>query len=346
MTKKLSCSVVKASQLYGTLTGSSQKCYGTIDGSMALNTNAAKITWSNSIFGNNKDIKNLSAGAYAVTVADDLGCSIALNTTLIEPTPLDMTVQVTKTCVNQSNAMAEIKASGGAGNLTYYFNGKPYNDGKMPNLSKGTYTAMVKDKNGCTSKTESVKIENFPVTTLQLYAGDTTSIVKGYDSLNVQIIIKIDGRIVTDVLSEQFQEFLVLPYPCPNCLSFIARTDSSTTYKVKLIDKNGCPASGKLRIGVEELIHEIDSPNGVTEGNPFKILNPYRSVRKINALRIFDRWGNMMYEELNFKISRQIGWDGKFRGVDCDPGVYAWVAVVEFLDGTIKVVHGDLTVVR
>jgi SprB repeat/CHU_C Type IX secretion signal domain len=337
---------VKVSQLYGTLTGTSQRCYGTIDGSIALNTNATQMTWNNANFANSKDITNLPAGFYAVTIADDLGCSLALNTTLTEPKPIDMALQVTKTCIDQSNGSVEIKASGGAGNLTYYFNTKPYNDGKMPNLAKGTYTAMVKDKNGCSSKTQNVKIENFPITTVKLYAEDTSTITKGYDSLNIEVVIKVDGRRVTDIESEGFQEFSIQPYSCPKCLNFFAKTDSSTTYKVKLVDKNGCPASDKLRIGVKEVVHEIDHPNAVTDGNKFTILPKQKSVRKINALRIFDRWGNLVYQELNFKPSRQIGWDGTFRGVDCDPGVYAWIAIVEFLDEEIKIFHGDITVVR
>jgi hypothetical protein len=337
---------VKVSQLKATLTAQSQSCYGIKDGKLDLSTNADSYVWNIPAFGKNQKITNLGAGIYSVDLSDALGCKMTLSKEIIEPKPIDMTVLTKKTCIGQKDGTLEMKASGGAGSLVYYVNGKPYNDGRMSNLAQGTYSAMVKDKNGCTSKTEIVKVENFPVTTLELYAGDTTSIVKGYDSLTIRAIIKIDGKLVTDVKSAGFQNYQWLPYACPDCLSIVARTDSSTTYSLKITDKNGCKVKDKLRIGVEELVREVDSPNGVTTGNPFKILNPERSVRKINALRIFDRLGNMVYQELNFTPKSQIGWDGSFRDVECDPGVYVWIAVVEFLDGSTKIFRGDITVIR
>jgi hypothetical protein len=336
---------VKVSQLKATLTSTSPKCYGTKDGAVSLTSNGNAFVWNDPSIGNNKDIKNLTQGNFAVTVSDDLACTLVLNTSITEPKPIDMTVTATKTCVGLSEGSVELKASGGAGNIKYYFQGKPYDDGKMTGLLSGTYSAMVKDKNGCTSKTETIKVENFPVTTLQLDAGDTTSIVKGYEALKIHAIIHVDGRKVTDVPSENFQYYEWLPYPCQNCLDIPARTDSSTTYKLKIVDKYGCKVFDKIRIGVDELVKEVDYPNAVTEGNPFKILNPHKSVRKFNVLRIFDRWGNLLFQQLNFKPDEQIGWDGTFRGVNVEPGVYVWIAVAEFLDGSTKIFKGDITVV-
>ncbi|MBK8357179.1 MAG: hypothetical protein IPL13_17945 [Saprospiraceae bacterium] len=40
------------------------------------------------------------------------------------------------------------------------------------------------------------------------------------------------------------------------------------------------------------------------------------------------------------------GWDGSFRGKEVEGGVFAWFAIVEFLDGKTKTFKGDVTVVR
>ncbi len=335
---------IKVSKLYGSIIAKSPKCGGVKNGSLNLNTNSTNIKWSTA-FGSEKIINNLSTGYFTVTLSDDLGCSLNLSATLTEPKPIELSVTSTKTCVGQKQGSFEMKTSGGTGALKYYVQGKPYDDGKMSNLTAGIYTIMVKDSEGCTSNTDKVTIENYPVTNLTLDAGDTTSVVEGYDSLQIKAIITVDGRKVTDVLDENFKEYQWTPYDCPNCLSIFARTDSATTYKLRITDQYGCKVEDKIRIGVDKLVKEVDYPNAVTEGNPFKILNPNRSVKKFNALRVFDRWGNMMYQELNFKPNQQIGWDGSFRGVNCEPGVYVWIAVAEFLDGSIKIFKGDITVV-
>jgi hypothetical protein len=62
---------------------------------------------------------------------------------------------------------------------------------------------------------------------------------------------------------------------------------------------------------------------------------------------VFDRWGELVYEDHNFPVNDSTrGWDGQFRGQDCDPAVYAWVAEVEYLDGYREVVKGNTTLIR
>lgn len=41
-----------------------------------------------------------------------------------------------------------------------------------------------------------------------------------------------------------------------------------------------------------------------------------------------------------------IGWDGTFKGKECTPDVYAYFAEVEFLNGRIQIIKGDVTLVR
>ena len=39
-------------------------------------------------------------------------------------------------------------------------------------------------------------------------------------------------------------------------------------------------------------------------------------------------------------------WNGKVRGEQAIGAVYVWVAEVEFVDGAVEVLEGDVTVVR
>ncbi|MBK8193966.1 MAG: hypothetical protein IPK76_12430 [Lewinellaceae bacterium] len=55
----------------------------------------------------------------------------------------------------------------------------------------------------------------------------------------------------------------------------------------------------------------------------------------------------MVYEHYNFQPnSPTIGWDGKHRGQELNPGVFVWYAVLEFIDGTEALYKGDVTVKR
>jgi hypothetical protein len=40
------------------------------------------------------------------------------------------------------------------------------------------------------------------------------------------------------------------------------------------------------------------------------------------------------------------GWDGTFRGKNSQAGIYAWYAEVEFIDGFVVVLKGDITLLR
>jgi hypothetical protein len=74
-----------------------------------------------------------------------------------------------------------------------------------------------------------------------------------------------------------------------------------------------------------------------------------RQLVLIEALRVYDRWGNLTWEiadlEPNYPFK---GWDGKAArgGETVMPGVYVWTARVRYLDGTSEVLSGDVTVVR
>lgn len=61
-------------------------------------------------------------------------------------------------------------------------------------------------------------------------------------------------------------------------------------------------------------------------------------------LLIFDRWGTQVFES---KVISE-GWDGKYQGEYCEPGVYAYTAVYETLEpaNETKKVSGSLTLMR
>lgn len=70
-------------------------------------------------------------------------------------------------------------------------------------------------------------------------------------------------------------------------------------------------------------------------------------VGTVHFFKIFDRWGGLVFENSNFQPSDfTAGWDGFFKGKNANPGVYAWLAEVEFRDGYRQLLEGEVTLLR
>jgi gliding motility-associated-like protein len=70
------------------------------------------------------------------------------------------------------------------------------------------------------------------------------------------------------------------------------------------------------------------------------------AASQITLLRVYDRWGSLVFENRDFDLNQpNFGWDGTARGQKVD-GVFAWYALVRFIDGQELQYEGDVTVLR
>lgn len=59
-------------------------------------------------------------------------------------------------------------------------------------------------------------------------------------------------------------------------------------------------------------------------------------------LKIFSRWGQLLFESDDLKV----GWNGYYKNQLCTQGVYIWKATCKFSTGQLKVLTGDVTLIR
>ena len=97
---------------------------------------------------------------------------------------------------------------------------------------------------------------------------------------------------------------------------------NTTVYSLTVIDELGC-------VGRDEIVVEVDADRNVYIPNVFSPnadgINDFftpivgSGVTNVNYMRVFDRWGQLVYEQQNFLPFDDFstGWDGKFRGKDC-----------------------------
>jgi gliding motility-associated-like protein len=60
------------------------------------------------------------------------------------------------------------------------------------------------------------------------------------------------------------------------------------------------------------------------------------------TFRVFDRWGEMVFESTN----PGNGWDGSFKGKFCDPDVYDYYLDVTCIDGQKNLIKGNITLLK
>ncbi len=93
-------------------------------------------------------------------------------------------------------------------------------------------------------------------------------------------------------------------------------------------------------------IADIFSP-GHDGINDIFFIQSNSAISEISVFRVFDRWGNLLFEDHNFHSNDPShGWDGSFSGKPVNPGVYLYWAEVKLTDGDVMRMSGDVTVVR
>ena len=64
-------------------------------------------------------------------------------------------------------------------------------------------------------------------------------------------------------------------------------------------------------------------------------------IKNMNFV-VYNRYGQQVFQT----DSQLIGWDGYFRGVPENPGVFAWYVEYTLLDGTINMKKGNVTLIK
>ena len=87
----------------------------------------------------------------------------------------------------------------------------------------------------------------------------------------------------------------------------IAKPLESTTYELQITDENGCQETDQLNIFLSK---ESDiyypnafSPNGDGTNDYFTIFSK-KSIENIQTLKIFNRWGSLVFERDNFSPNK------------------------------------------
>jgi gliding motility-associated-like protein len=124
---------------------------------------------------------------------------------------------------------------------------------------------------------------------------------------------------------------------------------STIVYTVVGIDSVGCRATDSVKITVEKP-RNIYVPTGFTPNGDNvndKLIVHGRNGTQIDLFRIYDRWGELVYEARTFSINDEnAGWNGRFKGIEMMSGIFVWYIEATYIDGAKETLKGHTTLMR
>ena len=136
---------------------------------------------------------------------------------------------------------------------------------------------------------------------------------------------------------------------CTTCINPWAKPFRTTDYLLTAWSVEGCALTAPVRIIVirDLLIYipNVFSPNADGINDIFSMIGKH-GVSSVRRFRIYDRWGELLWEGTNFIPDGNTGWDGNFRGKPMPSGVFAWTCEIALIDGSIEGLSGSLTLLR
>lgn len=136
---------------------------------------------------------------------------------------------------------------------------------------------------------------------------------------------------------------------CSDCETPTTTAKSDIEYTLTVRNNYGCEARDVFRLQVFCTDGQVFIPNAFTPNGDG--LNDILMVRgkgiTVKTFRIFNRWGELVFERKNFSPNDpRFGWDGKVRGVTATPDVFVYTADVVCDNDVLYTYKGNTTVLK
>ncbi len=291
-------------------------------------------------------ISNLNPATYYLIATDTNGCeqSIYKKSIIMQPLPAmnetGAVIQPDK-CGFGTGSIAGITASSAAGPLQYqwYNNNVPVGkQASITGLLAGTYHLVINDINGCTLKSSDFSI---PQVIMPLPAPQYDNIII---PRNTDGVLKVKNPVAgaTYTLYQAATNAVIEQNQTGNFT--LKKVPEDTRYYI-IYQAGPCTSDqGQVSIKVIDMT-KLDIPNTFTPNND-GINDEFRigvtGYFKLNGLKIFNRWGQLVFESRDLKLV----WNGNKNGQLLPVATYYWVIEGIDLNGKLLRQSGSVTLIR
>lgn len=205
--------------------------------------------------------------------------------------------------------------------------------------STTTYRVIGTDDKKCFSDTGYVPVKVYPIPTID--AGQDKTINTG-QSIELKPVVSTDVSRVIWVSSPGIVS--------TNGNNIIVKPRETTTYTAEAVNAGGCKSKDNVTVyvvcnGANIFIPNTFTPNGDGVND---IFYPRGSgLFRIKSMRIYSRWGEMMYEKTEFVPNDvNAGWNGTFKGKVLTPDVYVYTIEVVCDNNSVLTLKGNIALLQ
>jgi len=284
-------------------------------------------------------------GIYTLTITD-IGNSCIVKDTVVVSLDINfLNAEVSITypeCNSNEDVSAKVSIISGQAPFSYQLdNNGPVAKDIFGNLSVGFHTIIVQDANGCE---DTLNFDILPFSQQFLNLGPDTIVDFG-TLLDLTPIIFPDPSTISSISWSSNTPFIGTGKDLG--IQYLAFKEGFFTLTIQT--NEGCVLIDHIKVFVKKDIN-LFVPNAFSPNNDQvndRVLLAFGDqIKSIEAFRIFDRWGNQVYELTNISQSPSELWDGSLNGQIMNAGVFVWYAEILLIDGSKQIISGDLTLFR
>ncbi len=287
-------------------------------------------------------VKPMVNTTYVVTGKNAQGCTASdtVNITVVQPVQVSVSAN-DSICAGQSTVLG----AGGAASYQWY----PMTHAvqlspasiKVAPLVTTNYRVVGQDAYGCFRDTAHVTVAVCDPLIVNL--GQDKVLASG-DKLTL-------NPVVTNGPVKAWRWYPGNNLSCDDCAAPVLTATTDVMYAVEATSIFGCIARDTVQVKVFCENAQVFVANAFTPDNDG--VNDYlhvrgKGIRLVKSFRVFNRWGQVVFERANFAPDNSIGnaWDGRVNGKEAPPGVYIFTCEV-VCDNQQPYIHkGNVTLLK
>jgi gliding motility-associated-like protein len=322
-------------------------CYQGNDGILSLNITSpvepASYLWSDGSTG--ESLNGIGEGNYSVTVVDLNGCKNTESVLISDPEEIFPRVLVLDAlCYESADGEAELDAIGGSGEYSFEWNGGLVTGEKVGNLIAGDYGLRVIDSRECTKDTF-------------IRVGQPGRIIIALDEQNTVLPFCPDWKNGTLAITVSGgtpdYDYIWQLYPGVN--DSVLSEVKEGYYAVRVTDQHNCYADTTLKLESQQFtclnIPTAFTPNndGANDFWEVSYINdehgeaPFYEVYPEGSMKIFDRWGTLVFMCENG--CHDLWWGQDLKGRDLPSDSYHFIIELNTGDSRPPL-KGAVTIIR